>query len=377
MTNNNDIKLNNLSLKRFPIYSNEKLKAWDAADEYLLSTIDENSLIKPTDNVLIFNDSFGALSLSIATTNCHSLTVMTDSINTKNGIINNCKNNKIDLNLINIINGLEKTDKAFNLIIIKVPKSLDFLIYFLSKISHSIKPNCNIMLAGMVKHLPKNLWNILENNFGPTQTSLAKRKAKIITLKPEKNKAVDKYPRIFLQKGFTIFNHSAVFSKQSLDIGTRFLLENLPSLDNVNDIIDLGCGNGVVGLNLAHIYPQANIQLIDESYMAVASAKLTMQNNLDNLNNIKFAVNNCLDEFKNNSADLIVCNPPFHQSQNIGIQTALTMFKQSFSVLRKSGHLIVIANRHLPYYAHLKRIFKKVNNLSSNQKFNIYLLKKH
>lgn len=377
MININDTKFNNLSLQRYPLNHNEKLRAWDAADEYLLNTLNESTIIKATDNVLVFNDSFGAVCLNIQQNHqVQSITVMTDSINSKNGIINNCNNNNIDIDLIHIFNSLDEHINVYNHVIIKTPKSLDFLIFFLTKLRPFISSDCNIMIAGMVKHLPKNLWTVLEQQMGPTQTSLTKKKAKIITVKVEKNTTTNKYPITFQQNKFTIYNHAAVFSKQSLDIGTRFLLENLPSLSNINDIIDLGCGNGVVGLNLAKQYPNAQITLTDESYMAIASAQLTIINNLESIDNIKFSVNNCLDGFKNNSVDLIVCNPPFHQSQNIGIQIALTMFKQSQKTLRKNGYLIVVANRHLPYFTHLKRTYKEVVNLSSNHKFNIYLLRK-
>lgn len=377
MTNKCNNTLNDLSLQRHPIYPNERLRAWDAADEYLLNTIHEQSLIKTTDKVLIFNDSFGALCLSIAVINKpQSITVITDSINTKNGIYSNAKSNNIDLNSFNVVNGLSDYNENYNHIIIKSPKSLDYLIYFLSKINSNNKVSCNIMIAGMVKHLPKNLWNSLESNFGTTQTSLAKKKAKIITLKLNKNNTNSKYPASFKYNSFNIYNHAAVFSKNSLDIGTRFLIENLPVLNDINDIIDLGCGNGVVGLHLTKMYTDANITFTDESYMAVESAKLTLNNNHQTLDKINFKVNNCLDDFKKDSIDLIVCNPPFHQSQNIGIQVALTMFNQSFSALRNNGYLIVVANRHLPYYTHLKRIFKSVTNLATNQKFNIFLLQK-
>ncbi len=378
MTINNEIHFNNLSLKRFPTSKKETLRAWDAADEYVLDVIHEKNLIKANENVLVFNDSFGAICLSL----CHSktansITVMTDSINAENGIIENANNNNISINLFNIISSLDTHTHVYNHIIIKPPKSLDALKFFISNVLPFTNKETNIMIAGMVKHMPKTLWSLLEENLGQNQTSLTKKKAKIISVKITKNTITSNYPKTFLQdNAFTIYNHAAVFSKASLDIGTRFLLENLPELENINDIIDLGCGNGVLGLNLAKQYPNARITFTDESYMAVASAKLTVQNNTNTMSNMDFKVKNCLDGFENNSADFIVCNPPFHQSQNIGIQIALNMFEQSFKTLRKNGVFIVIANRHLPYFSHLKRIFNQVTTHASNRKFNVFLMKK-
>lgn len=46
---------------------------------------------------------------------------------------------------------------------------------------------------------------------------------------------------------WTIHNHANVFARSGLDIGARFFLQHLPS-DLEGEIADLGCGNGVIGL---------------------------------------------------------------------------------------------------------------------------------
>ena len=56
-------------LSRYPMRKKELLRAWDAADEYLLNYFHElYSKIEAQKklNILIINDSFGALSISLA-----------------------------------------------------------------------------------------------------------------------------------------------------------------------------------------------------------------------------------------------------------------------------------------------------------------------
>ena len=362
-------------LFRHPYHSKQNLQAWDAADEYLLEYVyvEHHSLIDG--NILIFNDSFGAITLGL---NQYNPDIMTDSIISKKATHINCAHNNIDTEQINIFNSLEKLESNYNLVLIKLPKTLDFLRYFLAKIGPHINNQTKIIVAGMIKSMPKSVWDILEDTLGETSTSLAKKKARLIFVKPKKFISDNPFPTHFKQQstGYKIYNHANVFSKQSMDIGTRFLLQNLSQFNDIETIIDLGCGNGVVGLNLAKIYPAAKVIFTDESYMAVASAKLTATFNLKSIDQHQFIVNNCLDDFTSNSVDLIVCNPPFHQSHSIGLHIALQMFQQSFKTLKSGGHFIVVANRHLPYYSHLKRIFGTVNNLSSNNKFNLYSMKK-
>ena len=53
-------------LSRYPKRKNELLRAWDAADEYLLNYLDENKLALQDSSVLVINDGFGALTCCLA-----------------------------------------------------------------------------------------------------------------------------------------------------------------------------------------------------------------------------------------------------------------------------------------------------------------------
>lgn len=364
-----------LELKRFPYDKNQTLQAWDAADEYLLNELSNQKVHLNEKNILIFNDSFGALACALAEFTPY---VMTDSYISELAIQHNLATNKIDSKSIEIINSLTKHKGQYDYVIVKLPKILDYLGYFLSNLSNFINSETKIIIAGMVKNMPKSVWNIIEKNIGSTTTSLAKKKARLIFATYSEKDEKNAFPTYFNQENtlLNIYNHANVFSKQSLDIGTRFLLQNLPKIQNIKTIIDLGCGNGIVGLNLGLMYPDAKIIFTDESYMAVDSAKLTIEKNIINRDKYTFLVNNCLDGFDVNATDLIVCNPPFHQSHTIGMHIALKMFKQSYQTLKKGGHFIVVANKHLPYQVHLKKLFGTTTLAASNKKFSIFRMKK-
>ena len=67
--------------------------------------------------------------------------------------------------------------------------------------------------------------------------------------------------------------------------------------------------------------------------------------------------------------DLILCNPPFHQSNTVGDQIAWQMFKQSNKALKQGGKLWIVGNRHLSYHVKLKRLFGNCRTIASNKKF--------
>lgn len=122
---------------------------------------------------------------------------------------------------------------------------------------------------------------------------------------------------------------------------------------------------------LAENHISSHLTFIDESYMAIASAKENFHSAF-NKRKADFCVTDGLTEFKTETMDLIVCNPPFHHQYTVGNQIAMTLFKHSHRVLRKGGELWVIGNRHLSYHVDLKRLFGQCNVVASNDKFVIW-----
>ena len=148
--------------------------------------------------------------------------------------------------------------------------------------------------------------------------------------------------------------------------------QHLPECDNCQHIIDLGCGNGILGIIARRLQPQAHISFVDESYMAIDSAKMNHKQNIlhDGKTDASFHVNNCLQGWQH-KADLILCNPPFHQAHSMGDQIAWQMFKQSKEQLNKGGELWIVGNRHLGYHSKLKHLFGHCQTLGSNKKFTV------
>ena len=360
-------------LSRLPARKNELLRAWDAADEYLLHTLAEQSLPRQGSRILIVNDSFGALAVALSTYHPHSLS---DSWLCHAATRNNLRDNGIDTGAVTLLDSLTMPSLAegpLDLLLIKVPKTLALLEDELIRLAPLLTPSTKVIVAGMVKGLPSSVWPLLERLCGPTSTSLAKKKAKLIFVTPTSLGAEIKspYPVCYPLEGTAhrICNHANVFSRDSLDIGTRFFLQHLPNNLGAKDVIDLGCGNGVVGLITAERNPEARLHFIDESFMAVASARMNFAHNLGEGHETQFCVGDGLTDFAKASADIILCNPPFHQGSTVGDHIAQRMFRQSLKVLRPGGELWVIGNRHLGYQKTLKKIFGNSELIASNAKF--------
>lgn len=376
--------LGRFTLNRFPKRKKEKLRAWDAADEYVLQHLVENKLLKKDISLFIVNDNFGGLSIPLHE---YNPVVSTDSFLSMQGIAENIVLNNIDSSSLTIVDSLQMPEQALksiaDIILIKVPKSLAMLEDQL----HRLRPACNsttkIIAAGMTKSIHMSTMALFEKIIGQTKTSLAQKKARLIfcefdeALTIPENPYPDKFQLDFMldNKTMEIVNHAGVFSREKLDIGTRLLLENLPVADEATEqyktIVDLGCGNGVVGLLAAIKNPAAKLIFTDQSYMAVESAISNFVAVFEETREAEFLQTDCLQGIEAESVSLILCNPPFHQDNAINDDVAWQMFTESKSALYNKGELWVVGNRHLGYHAKLKHLFGQCDVVASNNKFTL------
>jgi 23S rRNA (guanine1835-N2)-methyltransferase len=370
MSNHFTVAQGEFELNRLPKRPRELLRAWDAADEHLLDTLAGQPELLDGARILIVNDSFGALAVALSAYRPYALS---DSYLSQQATRLNLAANNLPEQNVGLLSSLDIPEGVFDLVLIKVPKTLALLEDELIRLRPHLIVSTRVIVAGMIKTLPSSVWKLLERLIGPTTTSRAKKKARLIFASLDSGLIVphSPYPVIYRLENteYLISNHANVFSRDSLDIGTRFFLQHLPARQDACDIIDLGCGNGLVGLIAAERCPNATVHFVDESFMAVASAQDNFYRAFGDRRAATFRVGDGLMDVESQSADLILCNPPFHQQNTVGDQIAVSLFKQSKRVLRKGGELWVIGNRHLDYHSYLDRLFGGHAVIAANSKF--------
>ncbi len=344
---------------KFP--QNPSFRGWDAADEYILSEVfDDNGV------TLVIEDTDGALTCGIPgkvfsfTTSCVNEKKISDALylNRKEAVIVTDKNS---------------LPENVDTVVLKLSKSLDLLEYYLQIIGKQY-PGVKVVAGGMVKYMPISMVRLMEEYFVDVTTSLAKKKARLIYSTAALNK---ENPTVFPKSYKTedeleVVSFPGVFCADHLDIGTRFLLSHIPK-DRTGTILDLGCASGVLGLAAKKLNPKANIVLTDESYMAVESAKESFKRNgMEG----DFHTMDILKGYEADSVDIILCNPPFHQANRVMTDIAVKMFKQARTVLKRSGTLYVVANKHLGYHKKLRSLYHNLNRVAENEKFIIFSVRK-
>lgn len=365
-----------LELQRYPVdLQHQSWQAWDSADEYLIEYIDTLGIEHQDKSILIMNDDFGALACWF---NSGNIQWNNDSFVARQSCIQNLKLNQLDQQKITFSQPLEALTAPIDIVLIKIPKTSALLEHQLCQLQSIVGNHTQIIAAGKAKAIQKSTLQLFEKYIGPTRTSLAKKKSRLIfsEVKAGKNHP-NPYPTMWHtdSPALQISNHANVFARQQLDIGGRFLIENLPQCNN-KTVIDLGCGNGVVGLNVLYHSPSSRVVFVDESYMAIESARQNVQDNMpEMMQQCEFLVSNCLEQYNElkmqDKADIVLCNPPFHQQNVITDHIALQMFRDAKQHLRMGGELHIVGNRHLDYPQKIKRLFGGFSLIASNNKFSI------
>ncbi|AIT51433.1 23S rRNA (guanine(1835)-N(2))-methyltransferase RlmG [Salmonella enterica] len=356
-----------LTLKRFPQTDDvNPLLAWEAADEYLLQQLDETEIRGP---VLILNDTFGALSCALAE---HSPYSIGDSYLSELGTRENLRHNGIAESSVTFLDSTADYPQAPGVVLIKVPKTLALLEQQLRALRKVVTAQTRIIAGAKARDIHTSTLELFEKVLGPTTTTLAWKKARLINCTfsyPQLPDAPQTLSWKLEDTGWTIHNHANVFSRTGLDIGARFFMQHLPeNLDG--EIVDLGCGNGVIGLSLLAKNPQAKVVFVDESPMAVDSSRLNVETNLpEAFERCEFMINNALSGVEPFRFNAVFCNPPFHQKHALTDNIAWEMFHHARRCLKINGELYIVANRHLDYFHKLKKIFGNCATIATNNKF--------
>ena len=435
---NFETALGSYRIQRFPLRAQQPLQAWDAADELLLNTLAAEypkCLSSSESRVLLVNDQFGALATALHAQqpDCWSDSTMSHAATDFNLHENfdSVDDGKYGFTAISSVSDLQG---HYDLVLIKVPKTLALLEQQLTMLSGHVTERTLVIAGGMTKHVHNSTLGLFETLVGPTRTSRATKKARLIFSEPKLSNA-DLPVAHLIESRYQcdplhaeLISYANGFSRERLDIGARAMLQALDKYPTPmgNNIADLGCGNGVLGLyalqkrlsqpaaRVASASAAVSLSFIDESYMAIAAA----QKNFERLHgalsagcdrplknsihqtvtdepnvraaiddsaeleheveaehsgeqyiNVAFMAQEGIAAKKHKRYDWILCNPPFHIGNTTDTSVAKRMFQQSFQALQRNGQLWVVANRHLDYPDTIQSLFKNHQIIFSNTKF--------
>jgi len=162
-----------------------------------------------------------------------------------------------------------------------------------------------------------------------------------------------------------LYTASGLFSKERLDKGSLLLIENAQIKGK--DVLDLGCGYGVVGISIAKRYGSA-VTFSDINSRAV---EFTIKN--CKLNSIKEYSAVQSDGFEDISRkfDHILLNPP----QTAGKDVCLRLIEESLEHLNHGGDLQIVARHNKggkTLSEHMRTVFGNLSVSAKSGGFWVY-----
>ncbi len=166
---------------------------------------------------------------------------------------------------------------------------------------------------------------------------------------------IEKYKTRIFDKEFCFNTDNGVFSKSKLDFGTRCLLENLPLEEIKGEILEVGCGYGVIPIILTRIVDKIeSFDAVDVNKRALHLAEMNKKENF--APKVNFFLSNCYKNI-NKKYDVIISNPPIRAGKNIVYEIVMN----ARNYLKEDGKLFIVINKDQgakSLYKDLEKVYK-------------------
>ena len=170
----------------------------------------------------------------------------------------------------------------------------------------------------------------------------------------------------FNDKKYNLYSDNGVFSKDKFDYGTRLLLDSIDISKLSGNVLDLGCGIGVVGIILGTINKNINIDMIDINERAIS----LVRDNLT-LNKVKANVfSSDVYSNVNKKYDYIITNPPIRA----GKEVVRKFLFGGYDYLNDNGMLYFVMRKDHGVKSMIKELESKYNVTIVNKDKGFYIV---
>lgn len=156
-----------------------------------------------------------------------------------------------------------------------------------------------------------------------------------------------------------------VFSADGVDPASKMLVQELPGkLGRV--VADLGAGWGYLSCHIAERADVEVLHLVEADHTALECARVNLTDP-----RAQFHWADATNFKPGHRVDTVVMNPPFHTSRKAEPALGEAFIRAAAKMLAPSGHLWMVANRHLPYEAVLQNSFQSVDAVAGDTRFKV------
>ena len=287
------------------------------------------------------------------------------------------------------ISFLPHSAESFDIVALEIPKGRKITQHWLVESFYLLNAGGCLYLAGendqgiqsIIKDARALFGNVVIINYKKGHRIALARKEAAQTDFPEWAQEPGIAPHTWTQfkvsvknSNFEIFSLPGIFSYDHLDDGTALLLDTLQVPEQA-DILDVGCGYGIIGLFAASHFNPTHVDLIDTNLLAVAAAQKNIIEN--RIQNAQALPSDLLGSVQQKQYQIILSNPPFHTGKEVNYDITNSLLHQAHHALRPEGKIILVANRFIRYDYLLKNIFQNVDVLAETNRYHVLTATKY
>ncbi len=171
---------------------------------------------------------------------------------------------------------------------------------------------------------------------------------------------------------FNFITDNGVFSKNHVDIATSFLMKTIYN-ELKGDILDVGCGYGVIGIIAAKNKNVSTVTMLDVNHRALELCKRNaIKNKVDS--KVKIIESDGFEQIKE-KYDVIITNPPIRAGKSV----IYKMYEDAKEHLKENGILYLVINKKHgapSTITFLNTLFKECEVMDKKTGFNVIKCKK-
>ena len=375
------------ALSRWPLPEEAERRAHDAADVLLLDTL-AGWLARGHEPgaVVVLEDRHGGLTLPLLAAG-HDVRLAQDDASAERSVLENVRHwggqgllpdGAGTLTCATTAAGALDEDllRGARTVLLPLPRSVDELDRIARVLARTVAPEAVVLTGGRDKHMTPRMNDVLSASFADVVAGRGRRKARVVTARSPRPgvaaRPVQTARHALGRVGtLTLVAEAGVFGGAAADPGSRLLLEALAEdLRPPARAVDLGCGNGLISVRAARLWPHADVVATDQSAVAVRSTLATAEAN-GLAGRVRAVRDDALAGWEDGSEERILLNPPFHDGNAVDPTVAHRLFEAAGRVLAPGGELWCVWNSHLSYRGVLQATVGPTRQVARNRSFTV------
>ncbi|WP_439443185.1 class I SAM-dependent methyltransferase [Listeria aquatica] len=172
-------------------------------------------------------------------------------------------------------------------------------------------------------------------------------------------------------RGFDLrfVSDDGVFSKKTVDFGSRLLIETFEQPDCAGKFLDVGCGYGPIGLSLAKSFPDREVEMVDVNQRALSLASEGAE--LNRIQNVRIYESSVYQNVDENEFAAIISNPPIRAGKTV----VHAILEGAHDKLSSAGELWIVIQKKQggPSAARkMEQVFGNVEVMKKDKGYYIY-----